>query len=56
MLPVDPQLRKVGDQSDLLILWVAKIDYPVTGDKDLLVLADCYPFIRPADFLARYGG
>lgn len=31
-------------------------DYLVTGDKDLLALADRYPIITPADFLARHGG
>lgn len=32
------------------------IDYLITGDKDLLVLADRYPILSPADFWARHGG
>lgn len=30
--------------------------YLITGDKDLLVLADRYPILSPADFWARHGG
>lgn len=30
-------------------------DYLITGDKDLLVLADAYPIISPADFWRKHG-
>lgn len=30
--------------------------YLITGDKDLLALADRYPILTPADFWAGYGG
>lgn len=33
-----------------------KVDYLLTGDKDLLVLAERYPILSPADFWARHGG
>lgn len=31
------------------------VDYLITGDKDLLVLAERYPVITPSDFWARHG-
>jgi len=31
-------------------------DYPLTGDKDLLALADNLPIVTPAQFWARHGG
>ncbi|MBS0456784.1 MAG: putative toxin-antitoxin system toxin component, PIN family [Proteobacteria bacterium] len=52
----DPGLRDAADQPVLLTLLAAKADYLVTGDKDLLALADRYPILAPADFWARHGG
>ncbi len=34
----------------------ADVHYLITDDKDLLVLADRYPIIPPADFWAKHGG
>ena len=57
---VDAALR---DHHDLPVLGTllsamrgASIDYLITGDKDLLVLADRYPVLTPADFWRRPGG
>jgi predicted nucleic acid-binding protein len=33
----------------------AKADYLVTGDKDLLALAERYLIVTPADFWQRHG-
>lgn len=33
----------------------AKADYLITGDEDLLVLADRYAIVSPADFWRRHG-
>lgn len=56
----DPSLRDINDQAILGTLLAAvrsaDADYLITGDKDLLVLADRYPIISPADFWARHGG
>lgn len=56
----DPSLRDVNDQPILGTLLAAvrsaEADYLITGDKDLLVLADRYPILSPADFWARHGG
>lgn len=48
-------LRDPADQPVLLTLLAAQADYLVTGDKDLLVLADRYPIVTPAEFWARHG-
>jgi predicted nucleic acid-binding protein len=37
-------------------LAVAGVDYLITGDKDLLQLADRYPIGDPATFWAKHGG
>ncbi|GAA5166247.1 putative toxin-antitoxin system toxin component, PIN family [Viridibacterium curvum] len=37
-------------------LTAARVDYLITGDKDLLVLADRYPIVTPAAFWAAHGG
>jgi len=37
-------------------LAVADVDYLITGDKDLLQLADRYPIVDPATFWAKHGG
>ena len=50
----DVNLRDPADQPVLLTLLAAKADYLVTGDKDLLVLADTYPILSPAEFVYRF--
>ena len=37
-------------------LMAAKADYLITGDEDLLVLADRYSIVRPAEFWRKHGG
>lgn len=32
------------------------LDYLITGDKDLLALADIHPIVTPAEFWSRHGG
>ena len=49
-------LREPADQPVLWTLLVAKADYLVTGDKDLLALAAQYPILAPAEFWSRHGG
>lgn len=51
----DASLRDPDDQPVLLTLVASKADYLVTGDKDLLALADRYPIVTPADFWTRHG-
>ena len=51
----DKDLRDPADQPVLLTLLAAEAQYLVTGDKDLLALADRYPVLTPADFWARHG-
>jgi putative PIN family toxin of toxin-antitoxin system len=51
----DANLRDPADQPVLLTLLAAKADYLITGDKDLLALADRYPILTPAEFWARHG-
>lgn len=51
----DERLRDSGDQAVLGTLRTAQADYLVTGDKDLLALADSYPIIAPAAFWERHG-
>ncbi|MCB5363582.1 putative toxin-antitoxin system toxin component, PIN family [Pusillimonas sp. CC-YST705] len=52
----DDSLQDQADQPVLLTLLAAKAQYLITGDKDLLALADRYPIVTPADFWARHGG
>lgn len=56
----DANLRDVADQPVLGTLLAALktsgADYLITGDKDLLVLADSYPVITPSQFWAAHGG
>ncbi|NUA32214.1 putative toxin-antitoxin system toxin component, PIN family [Cupriavidus basilensis] len=52
----DDRLRDPADQPVLVTLRAAQAQYLITGDKDLLVLAQRYPIITPADFWARHGG
>jgi putative PIN family toxin of toxin-antitoxin system len=51
----DAALRDVADQKVLATLRVAGADYLITGDKDLLVLAERYPIVTPAGFWERHG-
>lgn len=48
--------RDPADQPVLARLLAAQADYLITGDKDLLVLAERYPIVSPAAFWARHGG
>ena len=63
LAPHVPDEQLLRDTNDLPVLGTllaavraGNIDYLLTGDKDLLVLADRYPIISPADFWARHGG
>jgi putative PIN family toxin of toxin-antitoxin system len=51
----DPKLRDPADQQVLLTLTVSNANYLITGDKDLLALADRYPIVTPAEFWSRHG-
>jgi uncharacterized protein len=48
-------LRDRADQSILALLQQSHADYLITGDKDLLALADQYPIITPAAFWTMRG-
>lgn len=56
----EPYLRDFDDQPVLGTLLAAleasDADYLVTGDKDLLVLAERYPIVAPAKFWANHAG
>lgn len=52
---IDPELRDPADQQILATFRAANADYLITGDKDLLALADRYPILTPAEFWARHG-
>jgi len=39
----------------LQTLQASKADYLITGDKDLLALADRYSIVTPAEFWSRHG-
>ncbi|AFS52570.1 putative toxin-antitoxin system toxin component, PIN family [Leptospirillum ferriphilum] len=55
----DPTLRDIDDQPVLAILLeamrISKADYLITGDGDLLALADRYRIINPRDFWSAHG-
>jgi len=57
---VEPDLRDVADQPVLGTLLAALktsgADYLITGDKDLLAIADRYPIVTPANFWATHAG
>jgi putative PIN family toxin of toxin-antitoxin system len=57
---VQPDLRDPADQPVLGALLAALktsgADYLITGDKDLLALAQRYPIITPASFWATHAG
>jgi putative PIN family toxin of toxin-antitoxin system len=52
---LEERLRDQADQLVLGTLRAAKADYLVTGDKDLLALAEWYPIVTPAVFWERHG-
>ena len=56
----DPDLRDAKDQPVLATVLAAIRtfggDYLITGDKDLLVLAERYPIVTPAIFWATHAG
>ena len=55
----DTDLRDASDApvlgSLVAALTTANADYLITGDKDLLQLADRYPIVDPATFWAKHG-
>lgn len=51
----DPELRDSGDQPVLALLRASQAQYLITGDKDLLALAERYPILTQADFWTRHG-
>ena len=52
---IEPALRNPADQQVLGTLRASGADYLITGDKDLLALAEKYPIITPAFFWAKHG-
>jgi predicted nucleic acid-binding protein len=52
----EPNLRDRADQPVLGTLRASKVNYLVTGDKDLLALSNQYPIITPAEFWRLHGG
>jgi putative PIN family toxin of toxin-antitoxin system len=56
----EPRLRDAADEPilDTLVaaLSTSKSDYLITGDKDLLAVADRYPVLTPAQFWSLHGG
>lgn len=52
----EASLRDEADAPVLGALFAARADYLITGDKDLLALADRYPIVTPAAFWAKHGG
>ena len=57
---VEQELRDVDDQpvlgTLLAALKVSGADYLITGDKDLLALAERFPIVTPGAFWARHAG
>ena len=49
-------VRDADDVPVLGTLLASKADYLITGDEDLLVLAEQYSIITPADFWRKHGG
>lgn len=56
----EPDLRDVDDQPVLGTLLAALktsgVNYLITGDKDLLAIAERYPIVTPAKFWATHAG
>jgi putative PIN family toxin of toxin-antitoxin system len=56
-LPLPPDaLRDAADVPVLGTLLAAEADYLITGDQDLLALAERHPILTPAEFWRRHGG
>jgi putative PIN family toxin of toxin-antitoxin system len=56
-LPLPPDaLRDDADVPVLGTLLAAEADYLITGDQDLLALAERHPILTPAEFWRRHGG
>lgn len=60
-LPVaDSELRDINDQpvlgTLLAALKLSDVNYLITGDKDLLLLAERYSIVTPANFWALHAG
>ena len=57
---VEPDLRDVDEQpvlgTLLATLKTSGADYLITGDKDLLAIAERYPIVTPAKFWATHAG
>ena len=57
---LEPDLRDAADQPVLGTLLAAlktsEVNYLITGDKDLLALAERYPIVTPAKFWATHAG
>jgi putative PIN family toxin of toxin-antitoxin system len=53
---VEKSLRDKADAPVLGTLFAAKADYLITGDKDLLALAEKCSIVTPAAFWERHGG
>ncbi len=53
---VEKALRDRADAPVMQTLQASKADYLITGDKDLLALADRYPIVTPSEFWSRHGG
>lgn len=51
----EANLRDMADQPVLGTLVASKADYLISGDGDLLALANHYPIITPAEFWTRHG-
>lgn len=51
----EASLRDPADQPVLATLRISRGAYLITGDKDLLALANKYPIVTPATFWARHG-
>jgi uncharacterized protein len=51
----EKDLRDIADEAVLGTLLAADADYLITGDKDLLALADRYPIVTPASFWEKHG-
>ena len=47
-------LRDPNDLPVLALLIGSGADHLITGDKDLLTLADAYPILTPAEFVDRF--
>ena len=56
----EPDLRDVDDLPVLgpllAALKTSGVDYLITGDKDLLAMAERYPIVAPAKFWATHAG